>query len=441
MVQHTRRSCWGIDRRNGCFVFHGFPQKWGRFFSDGLLLPGCIVLKFRGRYPQKGVPAVLFLFFVDTASSKSYQFNTMKKKNLLLAVALVLLAPSAPAAAELRFGGEVGLRLRGEFTDTDFNGFKDSEDDLSFQYRIGLHAAADLGSGYFFKALIQNEAGMSGGWQTVGENNTESYGLDVSNFIFGRALENSMYILGRLPLSSVENPIYDVLLYPTLPSDIPVATYNLDRFFGGNYKTKIGPGMFSTTLVVIDNNSRDDSAAEGDGIFNDGYAFLAAYKTHIGKVVIEPEFVTLLTNCSPVNEYGTVFKQSVTPMAFGANVSVPLDDATIGLSAFYTRADDKVPNTNENVDYSGYLLRIKAEKGPFTAWFDYSAATDKSSSVDVDYSNTFLWAQYRIPVYESAAGTFNLTPTVRYLTTSREAGSSDIDNSRLRVELYSTMTF
>jgi len=365
----------------------------------------------------------------------------MKKKSLLLAIALVLLAPSAPASAELRFCGEVGLRLRGEFTDTDFNGFKDSEDDLSFQYRIGLHAAADLGSGYYFKALIQNEAGMSGGWQTVGENNTESYGLDVSNFIFGRALENSMYALGRLPLGSVENPIYDVLLYPALPSDIPVATFNLDRFFGGNYRTKIGPGTFSTTLVVIDNNSQDDSGNEGDGIFNDGYAFLAAYRTHIGKVVIEPEFVTLLTNCSMAYQNGMVFKQSVSPMAFGANVSVPLDEATIGLSAFYTRADDRVPNTNENVDYSGYFLRVKAEKGPFTAWFDYSTMTDRSSSVDVDYANAFLWAQYRIPVFESATGRFNLTPTVRYLASSREEGSSDIDNSRLRLELYSTMTF
>ncbi|NTV08091.1 MAG: hypothetical protein HGA81_05745 [Chlorobium limicola] len=363
------------------------------------------------------------------------------KKKLLLAVVLVLLAPSAPAAAELRFGGEVGVRLRGEFTDSDFNGLNDDEDDLSFQYRIGLHAAADLGSGYFFKALIQNESGMSGGWQTIGDNNSESYELDVSNFIFGRALENSMYALGRLPLGSVENPIYDVLLYPALPSDIPVATFNLDRFFGGNYKTKIGPGTFSTTLVVVDNNSQDDSGNEGDGLFNDGYAFLAAYKTHIGKVVVEPEFVTLLTNCSMAYQNGMVFKPSVSPMAFGANLSVPLDEATIGLSAFCTMADDTVPNTGENVDYSGYFLRIKAEKGPFTAWFDYSAMTDRSASVDIDYTNAFLWAQYRIPVFESATGRFNLTPTVRYLASSREEGSLDIDNSRLRLELYSTMTF
>jgi len=363
------------------------------------------------------------------------------KKKFLLAVVFVLLAPSAPAAAELRFGGEVGIRLRSEFTDSDANGLNDNEDDLSFQYRIGLHAAADLGSGYFFKALIQNDTGMSGGWQTIGDNNSESYELDVSNFIFGRALENSMYALGRLPLGSVENPIYDVLLYPALPSDIPVATFNLDRFFGGNYKTKIGPGTFSTTLVVVDNNSQDDSGNEGDGLFNDGYAFLAAYKTHIGKVVVEPEFVTLLTNCSLAYQNGMVFKQSLSPMAFGANLSVPFDEATIGLSAFCTMADDTVPNTGENVDYSGYFLRIKAEKGTFTAWLDYSAMTDRSGSVDIDYTNTFFWAQYRIPVCESATGMFNLTPTVRYLASSREECCSNIDNSRLRVELYSAMTF
>jgi hypothetical protein len=363
------------------------------------------------------------------------------KKNLSLVVALVLFFSAGRASAELRLGGEAAVRMRGEFRTTDASGARNHEDDLKYQYRIRLNAAADLSDGYFFKAMVQNEDSMSGGWQTVGYASSEEYDMDVSNFYFGRALENSSYAIGRLPLGSTSNPIYDLTLYPTQPLDIPVSTLNLDRFFGVNYSLKAGPGNLSATVVVLDNAAQDNSGAEGDGLFNDSYAFYLGYRTSIGNVTIEPEFLTVLTNATIPNADLTVFKQGITPLALGANVSIPVSDAVIGLSGFYTMADDTVPNTSTEVDYSGCLLRIKAEKGPLTAWFDYNRTTDRSSSVDVEYVNMFVWAQYRFPVFESAAGSFTLTPTLRYLTSSMQEGASDIDSSRLRTELYATMTF
>ena len=369
---------------------------------------------------------------------------------LSLAAMLAVLSYASPASAELKFGGDASVRLRGSFTDSEYNDTQyDNEDDLLFQYRIRLKASADLGSGYFFKAMIQSEedvAGdpVAGGWAGINGANKGAYNLGISNFYFGRMMQDSHYMIGRLPLNSFNNPIFDLALYavPGGPLnltavDIPVATWNFDRVFGLNYGTKIGPGELNATLVVLDGATiKDDSSSEGDGLFNDSYALHLTYKTNIGKVTVEPQAIIALTDLD-----GLAYHR-VSPNTFGANVTIPAGDAKIGLSGFYTVCDDTNPNSLENVDYNGYLLRLKGEVGPFMAWIDYNQTEDNSDLRTRDsYDNLFVWAQYNYKVYESAMGTFSLTPTVRYRASGSDDGSDSWGTSQLRTELYATVTF
>jgi hypothetical protein len=388
------------------------------------------------------------------------------KKMLSLAAMFAVLAYASPASAELKLGGDASMRLRGQFEDTEVNGYDTTNtDDLNFAYRLRLKAAADLGSGYFVKALLTtdttNALGLSaGGWNTV--TGGEDAELDISQLYFGRMQENCHWMVGRLPLNSVNNPIFDLTLYPIVYgigsgspvglADTAVATYNMDRVYGLNYGGKLGSGEANATLVVFDNHSRGDQAGEGNGIFNDGYALHLSYKDKLGDVTVEPQAIISLTNLS-----GLIYG-NITPNTFGLNMSVPAGDAKIGMSAFYTVCDDDgrktvddgnsatddTFNTSADVDYTGYLLRLKGEVGNFTAWIDYNQTNDKTDNLDADYSNLFVWAQYNFKVYESAAGTFNLTPTVRYWAAGYEnnnVSNSDEDYSRLRTELVATVTF
>ena len=372
------------------------------------------------------------------------------KKMLSLAAMFAVLAYASPASAELKLSGDASMRLRGQFETYDDNSssFEDTEDDLNFAYRLRLKAAADLGNGYFVKALLttdtKNADGFSvGGWNTVkGEEDAE---LDISQLYFGRMMENCHWMVGRLPLNSVNNPIFDLALYP-IPylaasgaiyglADTAVATYNMDRVYGINYGGKLGSGEANATLVVLDNSSSDDTPGEGDGLFNDGYALHLTYKNKIGDVTVEPQAIIALSDLN-----GAVY-QGVSPNTYGANLSIPAGDAKIGISAFYTTCDDTTP-AGLDVDYSGYLLRLKGEVGNFTAWVDYNQTEDKTGvGSSTDYDNLFVWAQYNFKMYESAAGSFSLTPIVRYWALGVEEGADKADYSRLRTELVATVTF
>lgn len=384
------------------------------------------------------------------------------KKMLSLAAMFAVLGYASPATAEVKFGGDASIRLRGQFEDVEYGSYENNEDDLNFAYRVRLKASADLGSGYFFKAMLTSD-NAAGGWNTVSENNTEDGEIDISNFYFGRMMEDSHYMVGRLPLNAANNPIFDLAMYP-IPNtvglgaigigDQPIGTYNMDRIFGLNYGTKIGPGELNGTLIVLDNDIKDDSYNEGDGLFNDGYALHLSYKTNIGNVTVEPQAIIGLTNLD-----GLVY-HNVTPYVFGANVTIPAGKAKIGVSGFYTAADDDdadavvygdnpaTPGVTEtsylvgaDVDYSGYLLRLKGEYGPFTAWVDYNHTDDKTDGYDDDYDNLFVWAQYNYKVYDSAMGSFSLTPIVRYWALGGDFGCCEDNYSRLRTELVATVSF
>jgi hypothetical protein len=394
------------------------------------------------------------------------------KKMLSLAAMFAVLSYASPASAELKIGGDAAVRERGQFNNSysaATNTKTTTDDDLKTQYRIRLKAAADLGSGYFFKTMIQNEE-VPGSWQTVAANNSEKYQLEVSNFYFGRALQDCHYMIGRLPLNSFNNPLFDLALYP-IPSsftssgiyavDIPVYTNNFDRIFGLNYGTKVGGGELNTTLVILDNHSTiENTSATANGLLNDGYALHLAYKTTVGDVTVEPQALVLLTDGSGANY------ANVSPNTFGANATIPAGKSKIGLSGFYTICKDNkgsssvlvpatlspsgsitnasyIAGTSAQVDYNGYLLRVKGESGPVMAWVDYNHTKDKTPVNDVTYNNLFVWAQYNVKLHESATGTVSLTPTVRYRASGRDVvGTDGTDrNNQLRTELYATVTF
>ncbi len=374
---------------------------------------------------------------------------------LSLAAMFAVLSYASPASAELKISGDAATRLRGQFNNSDIHGVKTTnEDDLKFQYRVRLKASADLGDGYFFKTLIANEETSNGGtpgWSTVGNTNSEKFQLEVSNFYFGRMLECSHYMVGRLPLNSFNNPIFDLTLYPIPTSftnsgvyavDVPVFQWNYDRVYGMNYGAKVGDGDLNATLVVLDNNSvTENTSHTGDGLFNDGYLLHLTYKTTIGNVTVEPQAIITLTDAQ-----GATY-QKISPNSFGANATIPAGKSKIGLSGFYTVCQDSkgtAGNTSANVDYSGYLLRLKGESGPVMAWVDYNRTVDKTPvTPDVTYNNIFVWAQYKVNVHESATGTFSVTPTLRYRASGRDiAGTSGTDhNNQLRTELWASVTF
>lgn len=389
----------------------------------------------------------------------------MKKKMLSLAAMLAVLSFASPAQAEVKFGGDASVRLRGSFTEVESNNpaLNDKEDDLYFQYRIRLKASADMGSGYFFKAMLMSEE-AAGGFMTIGNGNTEKYNIQVSNFVFGRMMQDSHWMMGRLPLNSLNNPIFDLTLYPVPTGaftgngfgassitavDVPVALFNYDRIFGLNYGAKIAGGEANATLVVFDNAMGDDNSSplKGNGLFEDGYALHLSYKTSVGKITVEPQAIITLTDANGASYI------NVSPMTFGANVTIPSGKAKFGLSGFYTFCDDEngfavtnypstpVAGTPASVDYSGYLVRVKGEIGGFTAWVDYNHTEDETPGYAGEYDNFFVWAQYKFNIYESAMGSFSLTPTVRYWALGEEAGSAEYDYSRLRTELIATVSF
>jgi hypothetical protein len=288
----------------------------------------------------------------------------------------------------------------------------------------------------------------------VGYGNTEVYTLGVSQFYFGRYYGASHFIVGRFPLNSTNNPVYDIYLYPKNPLDIPTTTFNNDRIFGVNYGTKIGSGDLNAVVAVFDNQSASDTAASGDGLLNDGYVVSLAYKAAIGNVTVEPQVVTALTKHDVVTQTtysdGFPFHQGIRPVAVGANVAVPAGKVNLGFSGFYTSASGTTPDAasygpgkGANVDYTGYLLRVKAEYGPVLAWYDYNKTTDKSAPTTHEYTNQFVWAQYQYKVYQAAKGSLTIQPTLRYLTSSDHVGGNiaDVNTSRLRSELWATVSF
>ena len=380
------------------------------------------------------------------------------KKMLSLAALCAVLSYASPASAELKLSGDAAIRGRADFKNNS------TTDDIKYQYRVRLKAAADLGDGFFFNAMAQNEE-VAGGWTTISgigastasvpvvpaitgaTNNTERYPFELSNFYFGRKQGCCQYKIGRLPLNSLSNPIFDLAFYavPTEYSqsgiyavDIPVATNNFDRLFGLNYSTKLGDGDLNTSVFVLDNNSTSaNTAATGDGLLNDGYALHVSYKNQLGDVTIEPQVLISLTDVQ-----GTRYKK-ISPNTFGANATIPAGDSKIGVSAFYTMCKDSNGATTSlapaNVDYNGYLLRLKGESGPAMAWIDYNHTSDKLANVT--YNNVFVWAQYNFKLHEGSSNV-NLTPTVRYRASGRDvAGASTVANNQLRAELYTTVTF
>ena len=365
------------------------------------------------------------------------------KRILSLATMLVALSYASPASAELKLGGEAAVRLRDDFGNTDVYGVKISTEDQYFQYRVRLKPSADLGDGYYFKALLQNEE-VAGSWQTIGSNNTEKFNLEVSQFYFGHNSENSHWALGRLPLGSFDNPILDLTLY-AIPGngpqgsklyavDTPIATNHFDRLFGFNYGVKVGDGELNAVLVNFDNSSTIPSTGipptpdtVNKGLFNDGYGFTAIYKTSIGDVTIAPQVYVTLTHLA----------DNRSPYSFGAQAFIPAGKSKVSLSGFYSA--DRNTYRGSSYDYSGYIFRVKGESGPVLAWVDYNKSTDDKNSKD--YNNTFVWAQYKVNVHESATGTFSLTPTIRYRASRENNSTGAIDNDLFRTELYATVTF
>jgi hypothetical protein len=401
------------------------------------------------------------------------------KKMLSLAAMFAALSYAAPASAALNIGGDASIRARNEsyYGEVSTNRGKS---DLKWQYRVRLNGAADLGDGFFFKTMITDENNAAGGWQGVGYGNLEKFTLNVSNFYFGRMQKDCHYLAGRIPLGSFNNPIFDLTLFPTQPLENPVANIVYDRAYGMNYGMKIGPGDANATLVMLDNNSTRDTAAEGDGTFNDGYALLLSYKFNIGDVTVEPQYLRILTNsdilkqqsATVANPFGaSAIYGQVTPYTLGANVTVPAGKIKLGFSGMYTHCDDissaastginaamaagygGIPNAwtpapaGTHVNYNGYELRIKGEVGNFMAFYDFNRTNDKTpgnitpGTAEGKYINHFVWAQYKIPVHQSAAGTVTIQPTLRYLANSATGGATGLNQQRLRTELWATVTF
>ncbi len=352
------------------------------------------------------------------------------KKLLSLVFGLALMvAFTTTSEASIKFSGDAQVRARGQFQETKVNGTVTSNDEeLYWLYRLRLKVAADLGGGYFAKALLASETpgwfAAVGGRGAFPNNLADSFG--ANQMYFGRMMPNSHYMVGIMPVNSFNNPIFDLATRPSQPLGIPYFLENNDRIFGLNYGRKAGPGELSATLCVV-----DDLLLDNNTFFRDEYAIHLMYRTNIGDVTIDPQLLAAITEgFLPSMGY-----TDVAPWTFGTNVIIPAGKTKISLSGFYTFAGLDSGNT----DYDAYLLRVKAEHGPVRAWVDYSAMDDESVGVDDSYKNFYVWAQYNWKVYQSSMGSFTLSPTVRFLNTDKNDGA--LEFQRLRTELWAQVTF
>ncbi|NEX13738.1 MAG: hypothetical protein C1941_03430 [Prosthecochloris sp.] len=367
------------------------------------------------------------------------------KKLLSLVFGLALLvAFSTPATAAIKFSGDAQVRPRVEMTKSGESG--EWKEELYWLYRLRLRLAADLGSGYFAKALLASEsagwfATISDGRGTV-DLNGKTYNLfpdnlsdhfGVNQVYFGRMMQDSHYILGIMPVNSFNNPVFDLAVYPTSAVGIPYLLINNDRIFGLNYGRKVGPGELSATLCVLGDAQWDST---DDSFLRDEYAVHLMYKTNIGDVIIDPQLLAAVTRTQNV-DIGAPEEYGHAPFTFGTNVIIPAGDTKFTLSGFYTNDGIGLVDDENGVDYSAYIVRAKAEHGPVRAWVSYNAADVKSPMSD-DYENFYVWAQYTLKVYESSMGKFTLTPTVRYR--DRDMNGSDKD-TRWRTEVWANISF
>jgi len=351
------------------------------------------------------------------------------KKLLSLVFALAVMTSFATtASASISFSGDAQVRPRGEFVETKADGVKTSStDNLYWLYRLRLKVAADLGDGYFAKALLASE---SYGWFAAldgqggfPDNLADDFG--VSQMYFGRMMEHSHYMAGYMPVNSFNNPIYDLAVFPSSPLGIPYFLLSNDRIFGLNYGTKVGPGELNATLCVLDNDMRTEN------VFEDAYALHLMYKTNIGDITIDPQLLAAITD----SDLLSMGYDDITPITLGSNVVIPAGDFKFTISGFYTFCEDSAAD----IDYDAYLVRLKAERGPIRAWVDYSAMNDDSMGKSDEYTNMYLWAQYNWKVHESSMGSLTLSPTVRYRT--RELNNGAWEDERLRTELWAQVAF
>ena len=379
------------------------------------------------------------MLFVFDATQNLTEKKAMKKLVSLVFGLAMIAAFVTTAEAGIKISGDAQVRPRGEFTETKINGTEvQSNEELYWLYRLRLKIAADLGEGFFFKALLANH---SAGWfATIGDpqgpitiypgyRTKEIFPSDLSAFgvsqmYFGRMMEKSHYVVGWMPVNSFNNPIFDLAVYPSQPLGIPYFLLGNDRIFGLNYGAKVGPGELNASIIVL-----DDFLKDIDGFLKDEYALHLTYKTNIGNVTIDPQLLAALTD---VNLFSMGYDDAA-PITLGTNVVIPAGDTKFTLGGFYTFCD------NSGIDYDGYLLRVKAEHGPVRAWLDYSSMSDDSFGGSEEYDNMYIWAQYNWKVHESSMGSLTLSPTVRYLTTDRNDG--EVEYQRLRTELWAQVAF
>lgn len=368
----------------------------------------------------------------------------MKKFVSLLFGLAMIAAFVTTAEAGIKISGDAQVRPRGEFTETKVNGEKvNSNEDLYWLYRLRLKIAADLGDGFFAKALLANH---SAGWfATLGSGReaidipgtgrkvsvfpTDLSEFGVNQMYFGRMMENSHYVVGWMPVNSFNNPIYDLAVYPDQPLGIPYFLLGNDRIFGLNYGAKVGPGELNASLIVLDDYMKDI-----DKFFRDEYAIHLMYKTNIGDVTIDPQLLAAITDVHLFNLFRMGY-EDVSPITFGTNVIIPAGKLKFTLSGFYTFNDDG----DTSADYDAYMFRAKVERGPIRAWLDYSSMNDNSFGGSDDYDSMYIWAQYNWKVHESSMGSFTLSPTVRYLTSDKNDGA--LEYQRLRTELWAQVAF
>jgi hypothetical protein len=425
----------------------------------------------------------------------------MKKLISFAALLAMAIQPMQAAAVQFSFGGDVSSRLRVQTYDVDHQ----FADDVMWQYRVTLNGTAELGDGFYARVQLANEApnrldsdkgkfgasgtvaiGGGGGWQTVGYGNTEFSSLGFNNAYFGRNYGSSHYAVGRIPLNSFDNPVYDLTLFPRNPIELPVATFLNDRMFAANFGTKVGAGELNLTFGVVDNIVGNNSVSTGDGLLNDGYLLMASYRVEVAGVSVEPTVLTAITKMDSFtqetfkasgstsgtgnnlnNKYRMPFHQGVRPVTFGANLSGPVGGVKLGGGAWYSIEKGTTPsssvydnsaplvaggpaygldNRNASVDCTAYFTRVKLEYGPVLVWWDHNVTTDRSKlaseavAVKQTYTNNLAWAQYQYNAYENKEVKLTLQPTLRFMVTKDEVDPT-YNHSRMRYELWAVASF
>lgn len=339
--------------------------------------------------------------------------------------------------SQISWSGDVLVRPR---IDQKFSDGDKTSQDMYWLGWVRLNMKADIGGGYYAKALLSADGpghfwGILGTstWEEPGEywdRNNPSPQLAFSELYVGRNADNFSFQIGKLNVNALANPAIDLQYYPSSGSDIPYFILARNTADGLRGSFNAGPGKLTASLLI--NSSVVNTSFDADGnevTASDPYSVHVDYSAKFGGITIAPTFLM---------EMG-VADSTTSPTTMGANFALP-KIAGFGISGGVYMTSNNVEGSTE---YSGNMIHVKAvgKAGPgvVIAWADIGNVSYTDVS---DISTTYIWLMYKYTLYSGDRGSFFIAPIYRkIIKTTTPVEGDESEYSRNKIEMSIHMVF